>query len=69
MTGKWDITSQYIGGKKVFQVYRLRDVNGVDHSGNREYSDRVFDDRSASQAHANELNEFEYVLDSERGSL
>lgn len=37
MKGEWKVTSQYIGDEKVYQVYRLRNVNEVDHGGNREY--------------------------------
>lgn len=56
MIGKWSVSSQYIDGKEIFQVYRLRNVNGVDHSGNREYSGAIFYDEASAQAFADELN-------------
>lgn len=37
MKSEWKVTSQYVGGEKIYQVYRLRDIDAVDHSGNREY--------------------------------
>lgn len=37
MKSEWRVTFQYIGGEKIYQVYRLRDINTIDHSGNREY--------------------------------
>lgn len=35
---KWGITSNYLGNKQMYRVFRLKDVNEVDHSGNREYA-------------------------------
>jgi len=35
---EWRITSNYIGSDKMYAVYRLRNINEVDHSGNREFS-------------------------------
>ena len=37
MKSKLKVTSQYVGGEKIYQVYHLRDINAIDHSGNREY--------------------------------
>ena len=56
MIGKWSVSSQYIGEIKIFQVYRLRNVNGADHSGNREYRGGVFSDEESAQFFANKLN-------------
>ena len=57
MRGKWEISSQYWGNKKVFQVYRLMDVDEADHGGNREYApDAVFETRVAAQLCADDLN-------------
>ena len=36
MHGKWEVTTNYVNDKKLYSVYRLRDVKAVDHSGNRE---------------------------------
>ena len=33
---EWRISSMYLGGKKVYQVYRIKDMRVVDHSGNRD---------------------------------
>ncbi len=56
MAGEWSVASQVINGEKVFQVYRLRNVNGIDHSGNREYCGGIFSDKESAQAFADELN-------------
>lgn len=40
--GPWEVAHIYGGGMSIWQVYRLRDVNEVDHSGNREYAGPVF---------------------------
>jgi len=53
---EWKVASQYLNGRYIFQVYRHRNVNAVDHSGNREYKDELFDDEAAAQAFADELN-------------
>ena len=46
MKSEWRVTSQcFIGSeKRVYQVYRLRDIHTIDHSGNREHQ---FDRRGA----------------------
>ena len=36
--GKWKVTCNPIGDGYLYEVYRLIDVNSVDHSGNREYA-------------------------------
>ncbi len=36
MPSEWRVTSNYIGDKKMYGVYRLRNINETDHSGNRE---------------------------------
>lgn len=56
MTSDWRVSSQYINSEKIYQVYRLRNVNGIDHSGNREYCGGIFTDEAAAQAFADELN-------------
>ena len=35
MKSEWKIRSQYLGGKKIFQVYRLKDMDEDDQIGNR----------------------------------
>lgn len=53
---KWKVTSNYIGDKKMYAVYRLRDINAVDHSGNREYAGGWIENREAVQIVADQLN-------------
>ena len=56
MHGKWKVSSQFIGDEKVFQVYRLRDISKVDHSGNREYRGGIIYDQEAANVIAEGLN-------------
>ena len=39
MKSEWRVTCNYIGGERFYDVYRLRDLDEIDHSGNREYVD------------------------------
>lgn len=57
MKSKWKVSSQYIAGEAIYQVYRQRDVSKVDHSGNREYYGRIFETARAAREFADELNE------------
>ena len=60
MQGERKVTSNYVpGAGKYYQAYRLRDKDGIDHSGNREYSGDVFADKAAAQAYVESLNEIE----------
>ena len=52
MKSKWKVTSQYVGGEKIYQVYRLRDINAIDHSGNREYVRFITIDKKEAEAMA-----------------
>lgn len=56
MKGKWKVTSNYIGGEKMFAVYRLRDISEIDHSGNREYATDYTNDRENAEAIADMMN-------------
>ncbi|MGI6634212.1 MAG: hypothetical protein ACOX7B_03450 [Christensenellales bacterium] len=56
MKGPWKVTNNIVDGKKLFQVYRLRDVNAVDHSGNREYGSDLMTDRYQAKELADRLN-------------
>lgn len=40
--GPWQISANYCCGQYCYQVYRLRDKDFTDHSGNREYVGPVF---------------------------
>lgn len=56
MTGKWNVTSNPIGGDIMYAVYRLRDINAVDHSGNRELATGYMESREDAEKIAAELN-------------
>lgn len=56
MKSKWQITGQRVGNTDIYQVYRLRDINAIDHAGNREYFSGTFDNEVAAQAVADKLN-------------
>lgn len=55
MYSEWKITSSFIGGGKVYAVYRLIDA-AVDHSGNREFATGYMDDRQAAVDIVDKLN-------------
>ncbi|GEM_PF-622928 len=57
MHSKWKVSSQFMGDERVFQVYRLRDISKVDHSGNREYAGEIIYNQDAAYAVAKGLNE------------
>ena len=58
MKSEWRVTSQcFIGSeKRVYQVYRLRDIHTIDHSGNREHKLQTFYERSEAEKLAAQLN-------------
>lgn len=56
MKGPWKVTSQVIGDCKKYAVYRLIDINEVDHSGNREFAGEYVEDKQAALFVAQELN-------------
>ena len=58
MKSKWKVSNTYAGGERFYQVYRLRDVNEVDHSGNREIAG-TFDDESRAHEYADAKNRLE----------
>lgn len=57
MKNRWKISSDYIFGREFYQVYRgLRDINEVDHSGDREVWPKVFNTKEEAEAMAAGLN-------------
>ena len=56
MKSAWKISSMYLCGKKVYQVYRIKDMRAVDHSGNREYAGGLLYDEREAVALADKLN-------------
>lgn len=59
MKSEWRVTLNIIGGEKKWGVYRLRDKDAIDHSGNREELGRWFDDEAIAQVYADVMNEEE----------
>lgn len=59
MRSEWKVTSNPIGGKTLYGVYRLLDINEVDHSGNREFAGDYIEDKQTAMLIAEELNEKE----------
>ena len=56
MKSEWRVSSQYINDKKIFGVYRMRDTEKIDHSGNRESNGGIFESREEAQKWADALN-------------
>ena len=56
MQGEWKVSSNFLNGKQMFTVYRLRNVDEVDHSGNREYYGGYTDSKEEAQELADYLN-------------
>lgn len=52
---EWKVSSNYTGSRKLYQVYRIRNENEVDHSGNREVKG-TFDDERYAQEFCDALN-------------
>ena len=59
MKSAWMVSSQYINGIKLYSVYRLKDVNKTDHSGNRETCSGFFEDQDTAREYAAMLNDKE----------
>ena len=53
---EWKISSMYLGSKTVYQVYRIKDMRVVDHSGNREYAGGLLHDEREAMELAAKLN-------------
>lgn len=53
---EWKVSVTYVRFEKLYQVYRLRDPDDVDHSGNREVVG-TFDDEARAEEFAAELNQ------------
>lgn len=62
---EWRVTTNYIatdeGRVPMYGVYRIRNINEVDHSGNRETLGRWFEEKELAQAYADAMNEIEEV--------
>ena len=56
---EWRVTRNYIDGASLYAVYRLIDVDKVDHSGNREFAGGYTTNKKAAIEVANILNKEE----------
>lgn len=58
---EWRVSYNPMLGEKPYQIYRLRDKDGIDHSGNREYFHKGenYRDRAAAEHAAKVLNNYE----------
>lgn len=56
MKSKWKVTSNPIGDKTMYRVFRICDTSQVDHSGNREYYGDYMDSKYVAQEIATRLN-------------
>lgn len=56
MKSEWKITFNPMMGDKKYGVYRIRDMNAPDHSGNREYAPDWYDNLKDAECMAVILN-------------
>lgn len=52
----WNVLSNPVGGKFIYQVYRIVDPRQPMHSGNIETTGTVYDAEADAQAEADRLN-------------
>lgn len=55
----WKVLSNPVGGKYIYQVYRIRDPRQPMHSGNIETTGTVYSCEADAQAEADRLNQEE----------
>lgn len=58
MKSQWKVSSNFVGDGWSYNVFRIRDVDGIDHSGNREVV-ACFDTKEEAQRVADEMNQDE----------
>lgn len=59
MKNPWRVATNYVCGKKDYQVYRFRHPGETDHAGNREWRGGIFATKEEAQKFANVLNDAE----------
>lgn len=59
MKSEWRITSNLVGAKMWYGVFRLKDKDALDHAGNREYCGGYFQTLKEAEALAEWLNKEE----------
>lgn len=57
MKSEWRVTKNPVMGDTPYGIYRLRDTEAVNHSGNRESRSGWYANRSEAEAVAEGLNE------------
>lgn len=56
---EWRVSTNFFGCAKQYIVYRIRDIDEVNHSGNREYRGKYCGNYDDAKALADKLNEEE----------
>lgn len=57
MKSEWKVSSQYIGGKKMYIALRILDISQPQHGGNVETKGEYSTDRGSVQDLVDKLNE------------
>ena len=53
---EWRVSSMWLGKKKYYQVYCIKDMKKVDHSGNREYKGGLMKNEYTAMELAKKMN-------------
>ena len=53
---EWRVSSMWLGKKRYYQVYRIKDMTRVDHSGNREYKGGLMENEYTAMELAKKMN-------------
>lgn len=56
MKSNWKVTSNFINEEKMYAVYRIKDINKVDNSSNREYLGGYMLNKDEAKKIADEMN-------------
>lgn len=56
-SSEWRVSSNQIAGRTFYSIYRVRDINDIDHSGNRETRVGWYYTRGEAERFAEKLNE------------
>ena len=59
MKSPWKVSLNVIGTEKIYQVYRLYDIQKTDHSGNREVDHIIHENENDAIERCRELNALE----------
>lgn len=56
-SSEWRVSSNQIAGRTFYSIYRVRDINDIDHRGNRETHVGWYYTRGEAERFAEKLNE------------